>query len=173
MGSNFWAKKLSGDRPAAPPRPAPVNQNYLPRGVGIDHDAAIDHYMGRDAQPRQFEVQEEPQYQQDGTLPMAQGVPTVFDRRGMLKTPSKGVHAGDDHCPSCGSGRFMIPTNARQTGAGGVSVRPAGYCADCGFNERFGEHDTPGLGVKTVGGAKVARAGESMKWSPQPQAKVM
>lgn len=130
--SGFWAQKLGQQAaPAAPPapvQPASTRPWWMPAQVQQQAPAA----------PQQVVVQQAPQQQQTGEVP----IEILLSQENY--TTTKAASARDsERCPDCNSGNYMRSAQ---------SPNSMKQCFDCGYNERFlhTTHGASGIGQKNL-----------------------
>jgi hypothetical protein len=159
-----WGKKLGG-APAAPPAPAYGNPN-LPRGMGVDHGRAIEHYMeNRTPQGYQqpWEQQQAIQREQEQWVQKSSSEATkmsevlpIWQWGGNKKGAAS---EGLGPCPGCGGPRYVQGKyGSVMNEKTGVVAYPFPTCWDCGYPN---EQGMVGGAAVTSGPAQAARASEA------------
>ena len=174
MSGSWWAKKLGGDQPSAPPasRPSPY-ANVLPQGMGQNQDQMMQRYMDRNG--IHMTPDPEPAFLQVGPSEVAvpppeemmtlDGDPHNYHRRmwgwrGDAKRGGARETAITGNCPDCDSPRFfsrsgnsVINTNT------GLSASPRPECFECGYPHAQGSLPVTaaGIPVKRLPGSSTAR----------------
>jgi hypothetical protein len=148
----FWADKMNGGPPVPPPtRYAPHQQN-LPQGMGMDHERAMNHYLGGRGLPQNAyqtaQVPQPPMPDQNGYITVDQAI------RGWKGDPRAGL-SENSTCPACGSFRYFQRTRGAVTTQHGV-VYPRPECFECGYPT---EQGALGISASTTGSSIQARQG--------------